>query len=325
MNRLNRLLAVLFLILILVSATLVLVAPELATQATEALIQAIGNIHVLVRLAVVLVVDAVALILLYYQLRRVPTNKAIIRVRGTEAEISCESIEAQLHKSVSDLDNLLDVNIEVRPAARGRVRIQLDVLAAPEVLVADKVKEINKVVRDVAKGNLGLKIAGAPVIHVELASPAAVAHSEEVLGGPADLKLPPEEAAEPDIPAVFEPAAEEEVIEAIEEAEETPAPWPAPEPEPEPEMASEPPPADTPDTQIESPEVLEAGEETEADTEEEAPADDGAVFAPAEQMTEEGPPDPAPTEDEDTVDTDPLDAEDGEAQEDESKRKWWSR
>jgi hypothetical protein len=155
-------------------------------------------------LAVLAVALDVALgLLLLYELRRTKDG-ALVQVRGSVAVVSPESIQAQVRHAVSALEGLLDVTVSVRPKASGRVELTLDVLAEPEMKIAPKVTEIAKTVREVTRDNLGLRLAGGPIIHLELASPAAVAGAEGVLGRPTALASPASPALET-VPAPSEP------------------------------------------------------------------------------------------------------------------------
>jgi hypothetical protein len=201
-NTFNRLVVIVLLVLAIAVCTVTLAVPTQMVQFVQwigrslgewlggpesSLLDATKDISVIGRLGMgvlAVLIDLGLGVLLYYEIRRA-RKKATIRARGTTAEISPASIEAQVRKVVDKIPGLIDVDVSVKAAVGGRAQIKLDVLAEPGVLVASKVKEINKTVRRVAKRSLGLRLASGPIIHVELASPSAVAHADEVLSAPA--------------------------------------------------------------------------------------------------------------------------------------------
>jgi hypothetical protein len=220
-NSFNRLVVVILLLVAIPACTVTLAIPAQAVQFAQGTASVVATwlggpgstiLEAAERITlggrVLLAILAVALdvglgILLVHELRRTKVG-AVVQARGSVAVVSPESIQAQVRHAVSALEGLLDVNVSVRPKSSGRVEVTLDVLAEPEMRVAPKVTEIARVVREVTRENLGLRLAGGPIIHLELASPSAVAGAEEVLGRPAVLASPPSPASET-VPAPSEP------------------------------------------------------------------------------------------------------------------------
>lgn len=222
MDRFNRLVVVVLLLLALPVCTVTLAIPgEIARLADgmgsvfavwiggpgSTLLAAMLNITLAGRVALALaavLIDLALGVLLFYELRR-PIGGLTVRARGSVADVSPESIQAQVMHHVGEVESVLDLDVSVRPMPGGRVELTLNVLIAPDVKVAGKVKEIARVVNQVVKRNMGLRLFGGPIIHVELASPSAMAHADELIRHPLPLEVPVEpvrELGEPAQPAL---------------------------------------------------------------------------------------------------------------------------
>ncbi len=224
MDRFNRLVVVVLLLLALPLCTVALAIPGEVARLIDwlgvavaawlggsgsTLVDAAQRITIpgRVLLAVLAVfIDLAIGVMLFYQLRR-PKTGYLVRARGSVADVSPESIQAQVMHHVSKIDGVLDLDVRVQPMTGGRVELTLDVLSVPDVLVARKVKQINKVVRQVVVRNMGLRLGAGPIIHLELASPSAMAHAAEKISHPVPLEMPArpvaalEKPSQPALPA----------------------------------------------------------------------------------------------------------------------------
>lgn len=212
MDRFNRLVVVVLLLLALPVCTIALAIPAEAVRFVDglgavlatsiagpdvSLLEAAQSITIPGRVLLALTAIAVDLgigLLLFYELRR-PRSGFLVRARGSKADVSPESIQAQVMHHVSQIEGVLDLDVRVQPMTGGRVDLTLDVLTLPDVMVAKKVKEITGVVRQVVVKHMGLRLGEGPSIHLELASPSAVAHAEDLVRQPVPLEAPLEPVA----------------------------------------------------------------------------------------------------------------------------------
>ena len=226
MDRFNRLVVVTLLLLALPVCTVTLAIPGEVARFVDwlgavlgawvggpgvSLLEAAQDISLAGRLGLAVLavfVDLLIGIILFFQLRR-PKGEFTVRARGSVADVSPESIQAQVMHHVGEVSDVLDLDVNVRPQAGGRVELTLDVLIGPDVPLAKKVREVTQVARKVVVKRMGLRLASAPVVHVELASPSAIAHAREMISSPVPLATPDQPVAALSEPETPPPAAED--------------------------------------------------------------------------------------------------------------------
>lgn len=211
----NRLLIVLGLILFVVVVTVTLAAPQiiidLATRLNTTNVAQRG-----LQVVVALLLDLLAVLVLYRLLRPAPADGLVVRTRGSRTEVSIDSVQRQINARMDEVSDILSVQTEVT-AERGNARITMHVRARPDIVIPEKQKEINRVLRQVVEKQLGLRLAGPPAVHIDLVSPAPELAALPV-AAPASPSTPPpptgtvdleERPAPPPAPRPAEPSEED--------------------------------------------------------------------------------------------------------------------
>jgi len=183
MNFITRLLLILAVITLLVGVTVLLVSPQAVIALAEGLNSA-DTAGRAIQLLLALLIDLLLLGLLYQLLRRAASRGLMVRARGAKTEVSIDSVRRQIMAQISQLPDVLDAQTEVR-AERGNARVTLRVKATPDITVPDKQNEINRALRQVVEKQMGLRLAGPPVIHIELQT------SKEPPEPPVEVATPP--------------------------------------------------------------------------------------------------------------------------------------
>lgn len=183
MNLITRLLLILAVMTLLVGTTVLLVSPQMVITLADGLssVDAAGRA---IQLLLALLIDLLLLGLLYQLVRRAASRGLMVRARGARTEVSIDSVRRQIMAQISQLPDVLDAQTEVR-AERGNARVALRVKAKPDITVPDKQNEINRALRQVVEKQMGLRLAGPPVIHIELQA------SKELVETPAEVPPPP--------------------------------------------------------------------------------------------------------------------------------------
>lgn len=158
-NWLNRVIAIVALLLLAVLALLTAIAPALVggflrDRSDGLVVETLSPAHLAIA-AIALPIGLVALGLLALELRtRRPDT--VVLATGNGARLATETIEARLSREIESLP-LVD---QARPRVRGRRRsvdVEIVVTTAPDVDVPSKAAEINEVTRATIE-RLGLKL-----------------------------------------------------------------------------------------------------------------------------------------------------------------------
>ncbi len=208
MRLINRLLAILGIILLMLTVTAFLAAPQLILDIATRLNDASLPMRVL-QLLVALLIDALLISLIYRLLRPQRSEGLMVRVRGARTEVSIDSVQRQINARVNEVPDVIAAQAEVA-AENGNARISLRVRARADIVVPEKQKEITRVLKQLVEKQLGLRLAGPPIVHINLV-----------------------EEEEGEAPAAAEPTAAIELPPAPRPVPEAkPSPPPRPEPEP---------------------------------------------------------------------------------------------
>lgn len=163
MGFLNRLLTLVGVILLVLAITVLLAAP----QALADLVNRIHDIQPLVRVLLAVLLDALLLTWLYRRLSIRPREGLVVRARGVKAEVNIDSVQRQINTRVDEVADVIAVQTEVL-AEKGGAQITLHVRTQPDIVVPEKQKEITRVLKQVVEKQMGLRLAGPPVIHIAL-------------------------------------------------------------------------------------------------------------------------------------------------------------
>lgn len=160
----------------------------------------------LIRLPLVILIDAVilAIIVLLVRGERSAAARAstglIVKAQGAVADVSVESARERVLRAVRAVPDVLTADATMK-AVHGKADIEMDVLVSHDsVNVPEKQKEIDRALRQVLNKQLGLQIAGKPRVHLRMGEEVAATPSAAVVVPPAPLP-----------PPVAEPVREEPV------------------------------------------------------------------------------------------------------------------
>ncbi len=199
MSLIRRVLLALGVILLVLVVAVLLTAPQLIAD----LLAGLNAVPLAVRILLAVLIDALLLVALGRQLRQKPTEGLVVRARGVKAEVNIDSVQRQLNARVEEVPDVLAVQTEVA-ADNGNARIALRVRTRPDIVVPEKQKEITRVLRQVVEKQLGLRLAGAPVVHISLDTKPPLAESAQAaMTGAVEPEAVPEPPSRTAIPEVM--------------------------------------------------------------------------------------------------------------------------
>lgn len=167
-NLLKKALYVLGLLALAVVITILLVSPQVVVDFATRLATA-EPLWRAVQVVIAVLVDAILIALIYRMLFPGRIEGLTVRVRGARTAVSLDSVQRQINTAVAQITDVLAVQTDV-VADQGNVRLALRVRTRPDIIVPEKQKEINRVLRQVVEKQLGLRLAGAAVIHIALSA-----------------------------------------------------------------------------------------------------------------------------------------------------------
>lgn len=147
--------------------TLLLLAPD-TIQGVFATLHT--DVSLPLRLAVMLVLNALILLGVYLRLRRrePAVEGLIVQSQGAAANVEIESAQAMILSVVRQVPDVTTADATIQ-AVHGRADVQLDVtLSGRTVNIPDKQKEIDRALRQVIGKQLGLRLRGRPRVHIRL-------------------------------------------------------------------------------------------------------------------------------------------------------------
>jgi hypothetical protein len=183
----NRVLAIVIGLVLIGVITIVAIVPEVP----RGMLAGMEEVNLVLRLAVVVVLNVLVLIALYLVLRspKKITNGLAVRAPGAYTDVSIESARKLILSAVESVPDVVSANAVVK-AVNGKADVDLDVqVSGLNIHIPNKQKEINRALRQVIHKQLGLAMRGRPRVHIFL-------HGEK----------PPVPSA---APAVTEPAVQE--------------------------------------------------------------------------------------------------------------------
>lgn len=173
MRFINRVLSIIFLFLVGVGVTLALALPELSltliADAYNSLYAELAGLNQqdrLIMLGVAVAIDLVVIVLLFLEFRPQPKDRARIKlVGGGVAEITFNAIEQRLKQNIEAIPDVEDALATISTSRR-RVKVSVDVSVSPEVNVPRKLEEVNAVIYETIRDQMGLQIGPTPVVRV---------------------------------------------------------------------------------------------------------------------------------------------------------------
>lgn len=166
MNAFNRVVFILFILLLIAALIVAAVVPFTVLerfiytlQEAQNLLQARWPWSYLVFLAAVILLILLGLILLWFEVR--PRAKKTVMVRtvgGTQAEVSTASVQQSLQQRIGQLTDVY----KVKPSVMGKgggVDVLLELETPPEIDIPSKVDEVSQVARDLIESKMGLRVS----------------------------------------------------------------------------------------------------------------------------------------------------------------------
>lgn len=233
MQFVNRLLATLGLLLLILAVTALLVAPRWVAEVAARLIPATFLAQV-AQVVMALVVDAL-LLLAIYRLWRRGRGGLIVRARGAKAQVSIDSVQREIVTRIEEVPDVIGVQALVEDEW-GKARVSLRVQARPDINIPEKQREISRVLHQLVEKQMGLRLSSAPSIHIGLVKEAGERIEEAVLVEASVAESPLSAArTEPSLYALQAPRqaeAQTPYLVALEppDADETAGPETSPEP-----------------------------------------------------------------------------------------------
>lgn len=177
MNTLNRVVVVIMLLLAIPLCSVLLITPvELArllqsasAGAIETLSQIRPEIRYGVGVLIALIVDALLITWLLFEIRPPRRIVRVPAVSGAMVAVAVDSIRERLKYHLDQLSDVIEVYPRVTPHRDG-LRVELDVLTTPEVDVPHKAEEILQTARIVVEDKMGLRLHGHPIVRIRHAS-----------------------------------------------------------------------------------------------------------------------------------------------------------
>ena len=171
MNAFNRVVFVLFILLLIALLIVTAVVPftvlervVYTLQQAQDVLQARWPWSYLVFLAADIVLVLLAIVLLWFEVR--PRAKKTLMVRtvsGTRAEVSTASVQQALQQRISQLPDVF----KVRPVVSGKgagVDVLLELETPAEIDIPAKVDEVSQAARDVVETRMGLSVSKIKVL-----------------------------------------------------------------------------------------------------------------------------------------------------------------
>jgi hypothetical protein len=163
----NRLLVIIFALVLIGIVTAVAITPD----TLRVWLANLEETNLLLRLAVVVVVNIVILVLLYFILRgpkKEKVNGLAVRAPGAYTDVSIESARKLILSAVENVPDVVSASATVK-AVNGKADVDMDVqVSGMSVNVPQKQKEINRALKQVINKQLGLEMRGRPRVHIYL-------------------------------------------------------------------------------------------------------------------------------------------------------------
>lgn len=146
--------------------TVFFIAPEPLIN----ILNSLRNVNIVLRLAVVLVLDILILAFVYSRLRTpsIKTEGLVVKAPGAITDIGIDSARARILSAVQQVPNVIAADVKLE-AVRGKAKIDLNVTVRDSnVNVPRKHQEINQALKQVINKQLGLSMLGQPRVHIHL-------------------------------------------------------------------------------------------------------------------------------------------------------------
>lgn len=190
---------ILILLFFMVLVTILFIFPGQVADFAQALDDQDTLIRILMGLTAILA-DVGMGFLVFRELEQIrhPGSGDGLTVRSREAnvQVSVQSVQSNLDSHLKQIEGLHTVNTRVA-SQQGRVSIKLDITADDSVDIRKKIKEINKEIEQVVENQMGVRVAGKPVINLQLSTGAPIPVEADVPRRPGIFRREKKETQEP--------------------------------------------------------------------------------------------------------------------------------
>ncbi len=174
MRFIDRALAAVLAFVVIGLITIVAIAPD----SLRVTLAGIEEINLVLRVAVVVVLNVLILIGLYLSLRspRKEITGLAVRAPGAYTDVSIESARKLILAAVENVPDVVSATATVK-AVNGKADVDMNVqVTGHDIHIPKKQKEINRALRQVINKQLGLQMRGRPRVHIYL-------HGEQPVSG----------------------------------------------------------------------------------------------------------------------------------------------
>ncbi len=192
MNVFNRILSVLFMLIVAVGGAVALIAPAATLQMAQQLANFGHNLlgelpaglRLVARIAMAGLFSLFMAVLLWLELRR-PQAKSVEvqRAQGGKIKLTTSDIQRRIGESVSAVDGVRSTKVFV-DARNKSVAARVEVVTEPGFEPVSKGEEIAESTRAIIEDQLGLKMFAKPHVTVQVGKLAKGIKMPAMLGGP---------------------------------------------------------------------------------------------------------------------------------------------
>ncbi|GAB4572220.1 MAG: hypothetical protein Kow0077_11000 [Anaerolineae bacterium] len=168
-NFFKRLLSMLAVLILMVVTTAVLATPQLVADLATRLSEETPATTRTMMVVAALVIDLVLAAVLVRIIRPRKEDELQVRARGAKAKVSLDSVQRQINARIAQVSDVLHVHTDVEVTS-GAASVELNVRTRPDIVIPEKQKEISRVLRQLVEKQMGLRLAGEPIIHLALAT-----------------------------------------------------------------------------------------------------------------------------------------------------------
>lgn len=168
MSLIRKLIVVLVGVSLALLITILLINPQAFIQLAENM----AETSLLIRLPLVILLDAIVIVVLVAVVRGSRRTRSseglVVKARGAVADISVASARERMLRAVRAVPDVIDAEADLK-AVRGKADIDLDVvISRASANLPEKQREIDRALRQVVQKELGLQMEGKPRVHIRM-------------------------------------------------------------------------------------------------------------------------------------------------------------
>lgn len=183
-------------ILLIIAVTAFLMLPEYVIG----IIEILGGLNYWLRVVIALIINLLIVLAVFSQLRgaeRYRGRELLVQMGDSNTTVTVESLRQRVQRAVQDLTDIEIVEAEVK-GRRGHALISMEVTTSKdEVNIPEKQREIDRVIKQVAVKQMGIKLAEPAIINIRLACDAKDIAAEAGENAPSQKQQPVSPATTP--------------------------------------------------------------------------------------------------------------------------------